>query len=78
MPRERPPDGEHLLLAAGEEAAAPVAQLGQRGEVPVRHVRVEALAAIAEAEVLGDREPEEQAAVLRDVRDAELRARARL
>ena len=77
-PRERPPDGEHLLLAAGEEAAAPVAKLGQRGEVPVRHIGVEALAAVAEAEVLGDGEPEEEAAVLRDVRDAELRARARL
>ena len=73
---ERPPDGEHLLLAAGEQAAAAVAKLGQRGEVPVGDVRVEPLAAIAEAEVLGDGEPEEQAAVLRDVCDAEL-ARAR-
>ncbi len=45
MPGERPPDGQHLLLAAGEQAAAPVAQLGQRGEVPVRGVCVEPLAA---------------------------------
>ena len=44
---ERPPDREHLLLAAGEEAAAPVAKLGERREVPVGHVRVEPLAAIA-------------------------------
>ena len=50
----------------------------QRREVPVRDGRVETLAAVAEPEVLGDREAEEQAAVLGDVRDAELRPRARL
>ena len=72
MAGKRPPDREHLLLAAGEEAAAPVTKLRERREVSVRHVRVEALTAIAEAEVLGDGEAEEQAAVLRDVRDAEL------
>ncbi len=75
---ERPTEREHLLLAAGEEAAAPVAEVGERGEVPVRRLRVEVLAAVPEAEVLGDGQPEEQAAVLGNVRDAELRARARL
>ena len=77
-PGERPPDGEHLLLAAGEQAAAPVAQLGQRREVAVGGVGVQPLAAVAEAEVLGHGEPEEQAAVSRDVRDAEPCPRARL
>ena len=69
--RERATDGEHLLLATGQEAAAPVAKLGQRGEVPVRDVRVEPLPAVAEAQVLCHREPEEQAACLGNVCDAE-------
>ena len=71
------PTAEHLLLAAGEQAAAPVAQLGQRGEVPVRGVCVEPLAPVAETQVLRDREPEEQAARLRYVRDPESSTRAR-
>ena len=71
------PDGQHLLLTAGEQAAAPVPQLAQRREVPVRGVRVEPLAPVAETQVLRDREPEEQAARLRNVRDAEPRTRAR-
>ena len=52
-------DGEHLLLAAREQAAAAVAQLGERREVAVGRVGVEPLA-VPQPEVLGDAEPEEE------------------
>ncbi len=41
---ERPPDGEHLLLTAGEQPGAAGAQLGEGGEVLVGDLLVERLA----------------------------------
>ena len=74
---ERPPHGEHLLLATGQQAATPVAEGSGAREVPVGEGCVEALASVAETQVFRDREPEEQAARLRYVRDTEPRAGAR-
>ena len=78
MPGEGPPDREHLLLAAREQAAAAVAKLCERREVAVGGVCVEPLPPIAEAQVLGHREAEEEAAAFGDVGDAEACASARL
>ena len=75
--RERACDREHLLLAARQEADAPALQLPQRREVLVREGLVELLAAMGEAEVLGDGQAEEEPAALRDVGDAEPCPRAR-
>jgi hypothetical protein len=69
LAHEGAPDGEHLLLAPGEQADAPRAQRRQGREVLVGALGVQALAAVAEAEVLGDGEAEEQPAALGDVRD---------
>ena len=78
MPGERPPDREHLLLTAGEQAAAPVASSASAGKYRYATSASSRSRAVAETQVLGDREPEEQAARLRDVRDAEPCPRARL
>ena len=56
------PDREHLLLTAGQEAAAPITQRVERRKVPVRDGSVETLAAVAESQVLRHRQPEEEAA----------------
>ena len=71
-----PRDREHLLLATRQQPAAAVLQLGQRREVAVGGVAVEVLAAVAEAEVLGDGQPEEDPARLGHVGDAHARAPA--
>jgi hypothetical protein len=52
--RERAREGEHLLLAAGEQPGAAVTQFAQRREVAVGVVGVQALAAMSEAKVLAD------------------------
>ena len=75
--RERPCDREHLLLAAREQPGAPALQLSQLREVLVPGGFVELLPARADAEVLGHGQPEEEAAALRHMRDAESRAAAR-
>ena len=62
---------EHLLLAARQEPDAPSAQLCELGEVLVRRVLVRALAAVAEPEVLGDRQAVEEPAALGNVHDPE-------
>ena len=66
---ERAADGEHLLLAAREQPGAPRPQLAQQGEVLVRDLLVDVPAAPGETEVLGDGQPEEDAATLGHVRD---------
>src|SRR5262249_42205353 len=63
-------DCEHLLLAAGEEPGAAVAELAEGWKVPVRDLLVELLSPVAEAEVLLDGEAVEDAASFGDVRDA--------
>ena len=75
--RERARDREHLLLAAREEPDAPPLELLQLREVLVRERDVELLAAVGDAEVLGNGHAEEEAAPFRHVRDAEPRAGAR-
>ena len=69
--RERPRDGEHLLLAAGQQARAPALQVAEVREVLVRDRLVEVLARWPEAEVLRDRQAEEEPAPLGHVRDPE-------
>ena len=68
---ERPPEGEHLLLTAGEQPGATIGEVGERREVPVGGLGVESLAERGEPEVLGDGEPEEEAAPFGHVGDAE-------
>ena len=68
---QRPPEREHLLLAARQQAGAAFGDRGERREVVVGDVGVEALAAVAETEVLGDGEAEEHAPTLGHVGDAE-------
>ena len=77
MAGESPGDGEHLLLAAQGGARAPRPDVAQRREVPVGHLGVELLASVAETEVLGDGEAEEQPAALRYVDDSEAGPAAR-
>src|SRR4051812_4004040 len=68
---------EHLLLTTGQQADASIGQLDQRREVLVSDFRVEPFGAVAETEVLGDGEAEEDATALGHVGDAELGARRR-
>jgi 3-oxoacyl-[acyl-carrier protein] reductase len=71
---ERAGDGQHLLLAAGQQPDRPRLQRLQGREVLERLRRVERLAAVAQPEVLGDGQAEEQTAALGDVRDPAPRA----
>ena len=68
---QRPPEREHLLLASRQQPGATIGELGERREVVVGDVGVEPLARVAEPEVLGDGEAEEDAASLGHVGDAE-------
>src|SRR4029450_12817454 len=61
LARERTRDREHLLLAPGERADSPSAQVLERREVLVRDRLLESLAARAHTEVLVDGQPEEEA-----------------
>src|SRR6266511_3626268 len=80
LPHDRPPDGAHLLLAAGEAACelpAPLREAGERREdlleVP-RGVLADAWGVGAEVEVLADGELRPELPPLRHERDAELGA----
>ena len=77
MAGKRPSDREHLLLSAREQAGATVAQRLQLREVLVRERCVELLSPVAEAEVLGDGEAEEDPPPLGHVRDSTAGAGAR-
>ena len=70
-------DSEHLLLPSGQQPGATPGEIPEGGKVAVGDVGVEALAAVAESEMLGDGEPEEQTATFRHVGDPETGARAR-
>ena len=63
-------DGDPRTLRVLGPGAA-IGELGQHREVLVRGVGLEPFARVAEAEVLGDGEPEEDAAPLGHVSDAE-------
>ena len=77
MAGERAADGEHLLLAAREQAGATVRAARPASGSTVGELLVELLAPVAEAEVLGDRQAEEDAPPLGHVRDAVASAGAR-
>ena len=77
MTRQRPADGEHLLLPTGEQAGTALAQRFQLGEVLVGELLVQLLAAVAKTEVLGHREAEEDSPPLGHVGDREASAGAR-
>lgn len=62
-------DAEHLLLTAGQQASAPVPEIPERREVLEGDIRVNLLAPVRQLEVFGDGQSEEDAAVVRDVRD---------
>ena len=70
---EHPREGEHLLLAAGQQARLAAAQRAQRREVTDRRVQLGAV----QPEVLGDGQAEEDAAVGRDVGHAQPGPRGR-
>jgi hypothetical protein len=74
---ERAGDREHLLLAARQQACPAVVERAQRGEVVERGVHGRRAAMAVKPEVLRHRQPEEQAAVRRHVRDAEPGPRGR-
>jgi hypothetical protein len=69
VPRQRATEGQHLLLAARQQASAPLPEALQRGKVLERDVRVQPLAPVRQLEVLGDCQPEEDAPAIRHVRD---------
>jgi hypothetical protein len=71
-------DREHLLLAAREQPRLPLLQLPQRRKMRERGVHLRRSTRAVEAEVLGHGQPEEDAAIVRDVRDAEERAGRRV
>ena len=74
---ERAGDGEHLLLPARQQPGAPRPDVRERREVPVRDLGVEALSPVAEPEVLGHGQAEEEPATFRHVGDPEAGAAAR-
>ena len=74
---ERAGDSEHLLLAARQQPRLPAAQRAQRREVVERRVGLLNGPVAVKPEVLGHRQPEEDAAVVRHVRDAQPRPRGR-
>src|ERR1019366_9078993 len=71
LPRQGAGDREHLLLSAGEKASAAILQAAQSRKVLEYPFYIGALDAQTQAEVLGHRESEEDAAAFGDVRDAE-------
>jgi hypothetical protein len=74
---ERPRDGQHLLLAAGQQPGLASAQLAQRREVVERGVHLGLAVQAVQPEVLGHCQAEEDPAVVRDVREAKPRPRGR-
>jgi hypothetical protein len=72
---ERPPDGEHLLLAAGERPGGLAGALGEDGKQLVdplrrrRHLGAVAERGAAQAEIVRHRQPREDPAALRHERE---------
>jgi hypothetical protein len=66
---ERPRDRQHLLLAAGQQPGLASAQLAECREVTERGVHLGLATQAVQPEVLGDRQAEEDPAVVRDVRE---------